>query len=127
MGSVARLREAPPPFAALIAANEDWIREAPRGTFNGNSFHWKTAPVWKWYLGHERIHRGLPSPGVDFARFDSPHVAAIDDAAGIPDDGFAAAMAEFSGAQPVGGAVEHDGARWYFVARDEAARRALGQ
>lgn len=124
-GALARLAEPPPPIPTVIAANEDWISSAPRGTFNGTSFHWKTAPLWKWYLGRERVNAGRPSPGVDFARFDSPFVAAIDPMAGEPDPNFAAQTAEFADAQPFGAAAPETKDPWFFVARDGAAREAV--
>lgn len=64
--------------ARAVEANEAWIATAPPGTFTAASFHWRSAPLWKWELGPHRANRGRPTPGIDFSSFSAPAVHATD-------------------------------------------------
>ncbi|MDK2970365.1 MAG: hypothetical protein PWP23_120 [Candidatus Sumerlaeota bacterium] len=100
-------RELPPasPYAATVERYAAWLEQAPPQAFTARSFHWRLAPVWKWYLGPERANRGLPVPGVDFASDALPLVAVLDKESDIPDPNFAGQLPEFRAAIPLPGSL----------------------
>ena len=94
------------PFERMVRQNESLISRAPEGTFTGRSFHWRTAPLWKWYLGPERLNRGKLSPGVDFASSRQPLLVGADAQSILPDPNYAAYMHAHEWIIVVGESVE---------------------
>jgi len=99
-------REDRAPFSRAVAANRDAIEALPPGAFTAASFNWRSAPLWKWNLGPERIRRGGRADVVDFASFDPPLLVAIDPQSRTPDPVYAANLPEFANADPWGQSVE---------------------
>jgi hypothetical protein len=95
----------PSPYAAAVARYDGWLGSAPGGSVTARSVHWRLGPVWKWYLGPERLNRGLRSPGVDFASRELPWVIVWDAECDLPDANFAGQMEEFRGAIPMPGSM----------------------
>ncbi|MCB2153984.1 glycosyltransferase family 39 protein [bacterium] len=99
--SIPQLSPDPSGQRRLVMNNRDWIASLPRGSFTATSFNWRSAPIWKWYLGPELHRMDIETPGIDFSSFDLPLYAAQDPQSALPDPGYAAQEPEFEGAQPV--------------------------
>jgi hypothetical protein len=115
------------PFAGTVANLSGWISRAPAGSFTSRSFHWRQAPVWKWYLGPERINRGLASPGIDFSSRELPLVVVRDSESDLPDGNFAGQSPEFRSAIPLPGSLfanDYDAAGVFLLRPDSAAAQA---
>lgn len=95
----------PSPYGAAVERYDAWLASAPDGSLTARSVHWRMGPVWKWYLGPERLNRGKASPGIDFSSRELPWVIVWDAECDLPDANFAGQDPAFRGAIPLPGSM----------------------